>query len=92
MKNIIFTNLELTRKFLLFQIVPGGIAQSSGKLRMGDRILKVNDEDVTKVPHQEAVMALLKPTKNNEIVLTVQHDPLPDGFQVSNCCPLDGSG
>ena len=47
---------------------------------MGDRLLKVNDEDVTKMTHQDAVLTLLKPTE--EITLTVQHDPLPDNFQV----------
>ncbi|XP_025417497.1 protein lap4 isoform X4 [Sipha flava] len=60
-------------------IVRNGIAESSGKLRMGDRLLKVNDEDVTKMTHQDAVLTLLKPTE--EITLTVQHDPLPDNFQ-----------
>lgn len=48
---------------------------------MGDRILKVNGTDVTKATHQEAVIELLRP--GDEIVLTVQHDPLPIGFQVS---------
>ncbi|KAK9505211.1 hypothetical protein O3M35_009308 [Rhynocoris fuscipes] len=60
-------------------IVPGGIAAKSGKLRMGDRIIKAYGEDLTKCKHQEAVMTLLKPS--NEITLTVQHDPLPEGFQ-----------
>nr|XP_029710611.1 protein lap4-like isoform X3 [Aedes albopictus] len=60
-------------------IVPGGIAALSGKLRMGDRILKVNGTDVTGATHQEAVMELLRPC--DEIKLTVQHDPLPAGFQ-----------
>jgi protein scribble len=63
------------------QIVPGGIAALCGKLRMGDRILKVNDTDVTGATHQEAVMELLRP--GDEIKLTVQHDPLPAGFQVT---------
>lgn len=62
-------------------MVPGGIAAQSGKLRMGDRILKVNGEDITKLTHQEAVLKLLKP--GDEIVLSVQHDPLPEGFEVS---------
>jgi protein scribble len=66
--------------FLVFQVVPGGIAARSGKLRMGDRILKVNGEDVTKSSHQEAVLKLLRP--GDEVVLTIQHDPLPDGYQV----------
>lgn len=48
---------------------------------MGDRILAVNGEDVTQSSHQDAVMALLKP--GDEITLKIQHDPLPDGFQVS---------
>ncbi|XP_020811015.1 protein lap4 isoform X17 [Drosophila serrata] len=60
-------------------IVPGGIASKCGKLRMGDRILKVNDADVSKATHQDAVLELLKP--GDEIKLTIQHDPLPPGFQ-----------
>ncbi|XP_071451174.1 protein lap4 isoform X3 [Hetaerina americana] len=60
-------------------VVPGGIAAQSGKLRIGDRILSVNKEDVTKATHQEAVMALLRPA--DQITLSVCHDPLPDGFQ-----------
>ncbi|XP_030370121.1 protein lap4 isoform X2 [Scaptodrosophila lebanonensis] len=60
-------------------IVPGGIASKCGKLRMGDRILKVNEADVSRATHQEAVMELLKP--GDEIKLTIQHDPLPPGFQ-----------
>jgi protein scribble len=67
---------------LVLQVVPGGIAARSGKLRMGDRILKVNGEDVTKSSHQEAVRQLLKP--GDEIVLTIQHDPLPEGYQVGS--------
>ncbi|XP_057326673.1 protein lap4 isoform X4 [Microplitis mediator] len=61
-------------------VVPGGIAAKSGKLRMGDRILKVNGTDVTKATHQEAVMELLRPGES--IVLTVQHDPLPENYQL----------
>ncbi|XP_026668327.1 protein lap4 isoform X3 [Ceratina calcarata] len=61
-------------------VVPGGIAAKSGKLRMGDRILKVNGTDVTKATHQEAVMELLRP--EDQIVLTVQHDPLPENYQL----------
>ncbi|XP_028047401.1 protein lap4 isoform X4 [Monomorium pharaonis] len=61
-------------------VVPGGIADKSGKLRMGDRILKVNGTDVTKATHQEAVMELLRP--GDQIVLTIQHDPLPESYQL----------
>lgn len=48
---------------------------------MGDRILKVNGTDVTKATHQEAVMELLRP--GDQIVLTIQHDPLPENYQVN---------
>lgn len=61
--------------------MPGGIAANCGKLRMGDRILKVNGTDVTSATHQEAVTELLRAA--DEIKLTIQHDPLPVGFQVS---------
>ncbi|XP_053682818.1 protein lap4-like isoform X6 [Sabethes cyaneus] len=69
-------------------IVPGGIAALSGKLRMGDRILKVNGTDVTSATHQEAVMELLRPC--DEIKLTVQHDPLPAGFQEVDLVKQEG--
>lgn len=62
-------------------MVPGGTASNSGKLRVGDRILKVNGTDVTQATHQEAVMELLRP--GDSITLTVRHDPLPEGYQVS---------
>ncbi|XP_066248710.1 protein lap4 [Euwallacea similis] len=60
-------------------MVPGGTAANSGKLRVGDRILKVNGEDITAYSHQDAVMALLRPA--DSITLTVRHDPLPEGYQ-----------
>ncbi|KAM7362441.1 scribble planar cell polarity protein isoform 10-T12 [Cochliomyia hominivorax] len=69
-------------------IVPGGIAAKCGKLRMGDRILKVNDTDVSRATHQDAVLELLKP--GNEIKLTIQHDPLPAGFQEIIISKTDG--
>lgn len=62
------------------QVVSNGIAEQSGKIRMGDRILKVNGTDVSSATHQEAVMELLRP--RDDITLTIQHDPLPVGFQV----------
>lgn len=61
-----------------------GIAGKSGKLRMGDRILNVNGEDITSYTHQEAVMTLLK--QPDVITLKIQHDPLPEGFEVIFSC------
>ncbi|XP_056635604.1 protein lap4-like isoform X13 [Diorhabda sublineata] len=60
-------------------LVPGGTAAKSGKLKVGDRILKVNGTDVTHATHQEAVMELLRP--GDYISLTIRHDPLPEGYQ-----------
>ncbi|XP_015903833.1 protein lap4 [Parasteatoda tepidariorum] len=61
------------------KIVPEGAAAKTGKLKVGDRLLKVNGAEVSKASHKDAVMALLAPTY--EMTLTVRHDPLPQGWQ-----------
>lgn len=61
------------------KIVPDGAA-SKTKLKIGDRILSVNNRDVTSATHQEAVMLLISPTY--EINLKVRHDPPPPGLKV----------
>nr|XP_034828453.1 protein lap4-like isoform X7 [Maniola hyperantus] len=60
-------------------IVPGGVAARSGKLRMGDRLLKVNGHELVGATHRDAVQYLLQPGPT--LTLTVRHDPLPPGFQ-----------
>jgi protein scribble len=55
------------------------VAAKTMRLRIGDRILKVNGRDISKASHQDAVQALLEPTP--ELILTVQHDPPPKGLQ-----------
>ncbi|XP_053605451.1 protein lap4 isoform X3 [Plodia interpunctella] len=60
-------------------IVPGGVAARSGKLRMGDRLIKVNGNELTGATHRDAVQLLLQP--GTTLTLTVRHDPLPQGFQ-----------
>ncbi|XP_072950094.1 protein lap4 isoform X15 [Epargyreus clarus] len=60
-------------------IVPGGVAARSGKLRMGDRLLKVNGAELHGATHRDAVQLLLQP--GAALALTVRHDPLPHGFQ-----------
>ncbi|XP_063634187.1 protein lap4 isoform X2 [Cydia splendana] len=60
-------------------VVPGGVAARSGKLRMGDRLLKVNGTELTGATHRDAVQLLLQPGPT--LTLTVRHDPLPLGFQ-----------
>ncbi|KAJ8719039.1 hypothetical protein PYW07_016595 [Mythimna separata] len=60
-------------------VVPGGVAARSGKLRMGDRLLKVNGVELPGATHRDAVQLLLQPGAT--LTLTVRHDPLPNGFQ-----------
>ncbi|CAH0723709.1 unnamed protein product, partial [Brenthis ino] len=60
-------------------IVPGGVAARSGKLRMGDRLVKVNGNELTGASHRDAVQLLLQPGAT--LTLSVRHDPLPAGFQ-----------
>ncbi|CAH2243352.1 jg21392 [Pararge aegeria aegeria] len=60
-------------------IVPGGVAARSGKLRMGDRLIKVNGTELVGATHRDAVQLLLQP--GSTLALTVRHDPLPLGFQ-----------
>lgn len=66
--------------FFPLKILPNGSA-SRTNLRIGDRILKVNNRDVSEATHLEAVEALLQPT--NEVVLLVRHDPQPPGLRVN---------
>ncbi|XP_016077519.1 PREDICTED: protein scribble homolog isoform X2 [Miniopterus natalensis] len=60
------------------QVLPRGLASRSG-LRVGDRILAVNGQDVREATHQEAVSALLRPCL--ELVLLVRRDPPPPGLR-----------
>lgn len=62
----------------LSQVLPRGLAARSG-LRVGDRILAVNGQDVREATHQEAVGALLRPCL--ELVLLVRRDPPPPGLR-----------
>ena len=55
---------------------------------MGDRILKVNANDIRGASHQDAVLALL--CKGDKMKITVQHDPLPSGFKEVTVTKPDG--
>uniref|UniRef100_A0A452SKB7 Protein scribble homolog n=1 Tax=Ursus americanus TaxID=9643 RepID=A0A452SKB7_URSAM len=59
-------------------VLPRGLAARSG-LRVGDRILAVNGQDIREATHQEAVSALLRPCL--ELVLLVRRDPPPPGMR-----------
>jgi hypothetical protein len=59
------------------KIAPGGAA-SRTNLRIGDRILKVNNINITGFTHDKTVDELKH--YPNEVVLTVRHDPQPSGL------------
>ncbi|XP_059757180.1 protein scribble homolog isoform X2 [Balaenoptera ricei] len=69
------------------KVLPRGLAARSG-LRVGDRILGVNGQDVRDATHQEAVSALLRPCL--ELVLLVRRDPPPPGMR--ELCIQKGPG
>ncbi len=49
--------LEVKILFLFhFQIIPGGAAAKTGRLRMGDRILSVNGVDIRGASHQVSML------------------------------------
>ncbi|XP_051015731.1 protein scribble homolog isoform X2 [Acomys russatus] len=60
------------------KVLPRGLAARCG-LRVGDRILAVNGQDVREATHQEAVNALLRPCL--ELCLLVRRDPPPPGMR-----------
>ncbi|KAM9198410.1 protein scribble homolog isoform 8-T8 [Dugong dugon] len=60
------------------KVLPRGLAARSG-LRVGDRILAVNGQEVREATHQEAVSALLRPCL--ELRLLVRRDPPPPGMR-----------
>ncbi|XP_023579699.1 protein scribble homolog isoform X6 [Octodon degus] len=60
------------------KVLPRGLAARCG-LRVGDRILAVNGQDVREATHQEAVSALLRPCL--ELTLLVRRDPPPPGMR-----------
>ncbi|XP_030005570.1 tyrosine-protein phosphatase non-receptor type 13 isoform X2 [Sphaeramia orbicularis] len=61
------------RGIFVKSITPGGIVEASGKLQVGDRLLKVNDELMTGVSHTKAVTTIRK-TKGL-VHLTVSRPP-----------------
>jgi len=63
------------------KVNPTGEAAKTN-LCVGDRILRVNDQDMQKATHHEAVAALV--SDDPEIKLLVRHDPPPPGIQEIN--------
>ena len=60
------------------RVIPQGTAGRSGRLRIGDRLLKINGNEVSDWTHHEVIRALSEPSQ--QIILTVRHDPPPEGL------------
>ncbi|XGW32372.1 hypothetical protein V3C99_017152 [Haemonchus contortus] len=58
------------------------------RLRIGDRILEVNDRDIRKAQHIEAVEALKQ--SGPRVVLLVTHEPQPPGMRIIEVIRKDG--
>jgi len=56
-------------------------AAASSTLRMGDRILEVNDADLRYATHQEGVDALV--SSGHSMRFLVRHDPPPPEMMVN---------
>lgn len=66
-------------------LLAGGPAERSGVLRRGDRLLAVNDIDITNATHEVAAKAL-------KVLLTVLHFPLSDDNLCDAGAPLNWIG
>lgn len=74
-----FGTPEEPRGIFISRVIPGGAASRTERLRIGDRILKINGNDVTDWTHPEVIRALWA-APAPEVILTVRHDPQPTGL------------
>ncbi|KAK5852166.1 hypothetical protein PBY51_023658 [Eleginops maclovinus] len=68
------------RGIFVKSITPGGIAESSGKLQVGDRLLKVNEELMTGVSHTKAVTTIRKAKGLVHLVVSRPPDQNPNTY------------
>lgn len=66
------------RGVFVSRVLPHGVAERSNRLRIGDRILKINGKSVASWTHSQVIRALTEPT--SQVVLTVRHEPPPAGL------------
>lgn len=72
------------------EVIPGGMAANSGKLRTGDRILSINGTDVSSCPHDKAIRMLV--TGKESLTLLVRHEPPPAGLKEVTLVTKPGGG
>ncbi|XP_035463930.2 tyrosine-protein phosphatase non-receptor type 13 isoform X1 [Scophthalmus maximus] len=68
------------RGIFVKSITPGGIAESSGKLQVGDRLLKVNEELMTGVSHTKAVTTIRKAKGLVHLIVSRPPDQNPNTY------------
>ncbi|XP_040014085.1 tyrosine-protein phosphatase non-receptor type 13 isoform X3 [Xiphias gladius] len=68
------------RGIFVKSITPGGIAESSGQLQVGDRLLKVNEELMTGVSHTKAVTTIRKAKGLVHLVVSRPPDQNPNTY------------
>ncbi|XP_034565082.1 tyrosine-protein phosphatase non-receptor type 13 isoform X2 [Notolabrus celidotus] len=68
------------RGIFVKSITPGGIAEFTGKLQVGDRLLKVNDDLMTGVSHTKAVTTIRKAKGLVHLVVSRPPDQKPSTY------------
>ncbi|KAM3873959.1 tyrosine-protein phosphatase non-receptor type 13 [Diretmus argenteus] len=68
------------RGIFVKSITPGGVAESSGQLQVGDRLLKVNEEMMTGVSHTKAVTSIRKAKGRVQLIVSRPPDQNPSTY------------
>ncbi|XP_076613627.1 tyrosine-protein phosphatase non-receptor type 13 isoform X2 [Chaetodon auriga] len=68
------------RGIFVKSVTPGGVAESSGKLQVGDRLLKVNEELMTGVSHTKAVTTIRKAKGLVHLIVSRPSDQNPNTY------------
>uniref|UniRef100_A0A3Q3IP13 Tyrosine-protein phosphatase non-receptor type 13 n=1 Tax=Monopterus albus TaxID=43700 RepID=A0A3Q3IP13_MONAL len=68
------------RGIFVKSITPGGVAESSGRLQVGDRLLKVNEETMTGVSHTKAVTTIRKTRGLVHLMVSRPPDQTPSTY------------
>lgn len=74
----------------ILQVIPDGAAAECGKLRSGDRILRVGDTDLGSASHEQAIRALKMAPE--PMVMLVRHEPPPPSLQELTLVTRPGEG
>ncbi|XP_047425832.1 tyrosine-protein phosphatase non-receptor type 13 isoform X2 [Mugil cephalus] len=68
------------RGIFVKSITPGGVAESSGQLQVGDRLLKVNEDLMTGVSHTKAVTTIRKAKGLVRLIVSRPPDQSPNTY------------